>query len=122
MISIYCIEDINNIKYVGSTKKKLKYRLSSHLYDKKRNNNCSSKNLDLENCKIYELEKCQESNRRQREQYWIDNTKCVNQYSTIFNMKQRNKYVKQRYKYQSSWGGDRQLHNNLLQIDLSLFD
>ena len=30
MIIIYCIEDINNNKYIGSTKQKLESRFSAH--------------------------------------------------------------------------------------------
>ncbi len=49
MVTIYCIEDCNSLKYVGSTKKKLKYRLSEHKKDKKRNHACSSSKLNLNN-------------------------------------------------------------------------
>ncbi len=160
MVSIYCIEDINNLKYIGSTKHKLNKRLSKHKYHKKINKGCSSKLLDLDNCKIYELEECDESNRNEREQYWIDNIECVNQLNTLFDRKQFNKqyyqenkeyrkehyqknkehmkedmkqyyqknkgiinqYNKQYYHYQNSWGGEKRTHNNLLKIDLSLFD
>ena len=149
MVSIYCIEDINNLKYIGSTKQKLKYRLSQHKYDKKRNNCATSKLLDLDNCKIYELEECDESNRNEREQYHINNTTCVNQLNTFFDEKQYRKqyhqknkqyqkqYHNQHYKenkeyrkermkqydyYQKTWGGDKRYNNNLLKIDLSLFD
>tara|TARA_R110000824_G_scaffold15420_1_gene64939 strand:- start:169 stop:585 length:417 start_codon:yes stop_codon:yes gene_type:complete len=31
------------------------------------------------------------------------------------------RYKKQKYKYQSSWGGDKRTHNNLLTIDPNLF-
>jgi len=149
MVSIYCIEDINNLKYIGSTKQKLKYRLNKHKYNKKINHKCSSRNLDLENCRIYQLEECNESNRNEREQYHIDNTDCVNIQNTFFDEKQYRKqyhqknkqhikqYIKQyreenkeiikqydycRYHYRNSWGGDKRYHNNLLKIDLSLFD
>lgn len=61
MVSIYCIEDINDLKYIGSTNQKLNKRLSIHKNDKKRNHYCSSSKLDLDNCKIYELETCNES-------------------------------------------------------------
>jgi len=148
-VNIYCIEDINNLKYIGSTKQKLKYRLSNHKYNK----NCSSKKLDLDNCKIYQLEECNQSNRKEREQYWINNTKCVNKYNTIFDRKEyikqydeinkeskkqyQKQYHKQHYKenkeyrkermkqydyYQKTWGGDKRWNNNLLCIDINLFN
>ena len=141
MVSIYCIEDINNLKYIGSTKQKLNKRLNKHKSDKKMNRYISSKLLDLENSKIYQLESCGESNRKEREQYWIDNTTCVNQLNTLFDRKQyqeenkehktefnkqhyqeNKEYRKQIYQYQNSWGGDKRFHNNLLKIDLLLFD
>jgi hypothetical protein len=82
MYTIYCIEDINDLKYVGSTKQTLKIRLNKHQNNKKVNRevgNCSSEKLDLDNCKIYSLEICNESNRKERERYWINKIDCVNQ-------------------------------------------
>ena len=78
MVTIYCIEDINDLKYVGSTKQTLKQRLQGHRADKKRNHPCSSSKLDLDNCKIYSLETCNESERSEREKYWINKIDCVN--------------------------------------------
>jgi len=75
MVTIYCIEDINDLKYVGSTKQTLKTRLTRHRYFK---NECSSKKLDLDNCKIHSLESCNELNRKERERYWINKIYCVN--------------------------------------------
>ena len=80
MVTIYCIEDCNSLKYVGSTKQKLNRRISEHKKDKKRNYNISSSKLDLDNCKIYSLETCNESIRIERERYWIDKIDCVNHY------------------------------------------
>jgi len=140
MISIYCIEDINGLKYVGSTNQTLIRRFVQHKADKKMNRNCSSKLLDLDNCKIYELEECDESNRKEREQYWINNTDCVNQRNRIFdkqyqehikeyqkqynikNKERKKQYNIKIYHYQNSWGGEKRTHNNLLKIDLSLFN
>ena len=80
MVSIYCIEDINDLKYVGSTKQHLSSRLSGHRYDavRDRPNRCSSKKLNLYNCIIYELERCPENERLERERYWINKIDCVN--------------------------------------------
>tara|TARA_R100000734_G_C3265606_1_gene63016 strand:- start:76 stop:522 length:447 start_codon:yes stop_codon:yes gene_type:complete len=92
MVSIYCIEDINDNKYVGSTKQKyLAGRLSKHRYDKSVNHYCSSSKLNLDYCIIYELEKCNEEDRKEREQYWKDNTDCVNEKNILFNDKEYNK-------------------------------
>jgi len=77
-INIYCIEDINGLKYVGSTKKSLSDRFSGHRADKKRNNYYSSSKLDLNNSKINLLEKGGESDRMKKEKYWINKIDCVN--------------------------------------------
>ena len=163
-VKIYLIEDCNGLKYVGSTKNILKYRLTEHRSHKRNELPCSSKLLDLDNSTISLLEECDECNRGVREQYWIDQTECVNLFNSTFD---RTKYMKQyliehrekitnrqskhyidkrdeilqkrkqyylvnkakRKDYQSqyrmfqhSWGGDKRNHNNLLQIDLTLFD
>ena len=78
MVKIYCIEDINDLKYVGSTIMKLNLRLSSH----KSNKDCSSRKLNLYNSIIYTLEECDEDIRKEREQYWINKIDCVNLYKT----------------------------------------
>ena len=78
MVTIYCIEDINNVKYVGSTTRELNTRLTEHRYDRKRNPFLSSKDLNLDNCKIYELEKCEDKVSHDREKYWINKIDCVN--------------------------------------------
>ena len=85
MVTIYCIEDINDLKYVGSTKLKLNKRLIKHRCDKNKNHYYSSSKLDLDNCKIYSLEICNESNRKERERYWINKIDCVNQLKLNYN-------------------------------------
>ncbi len=72
MVLIYCIEDINGLKYVGSTKRNMYVRFREHYRKQKIEKcDCSSKKLDLLNCEIYELEWCDDSNRKERESYWI---------------------------------------------------
>jgi hypothetical protein len=83
MVKIYCIEDCNGLKYVGSTKRTLNKRLSHH----RSHNGCMSRKLILNDCKIYILEECDEEHRKVREQYWIDHTECVNKYNTIVDRK-----------------------------------
>ena len=95
MVFIYCIEDINDLKYVGSTKQTLPERMRCHIYQKKNmKSTCSSTELNLHNSIIYVLEECSEEDRKEREQYWIDNTDCVNQYNA------RRKVNKQEYQKQ----------------------
>ena len=128
-IKIYCIEDINGNKYIGSTGSELKKRLWRH----RSHNDCSSGKLDLYNCFIYTIEECNRENRREREQHWIDNTDCVNIRNVIFDKKKHDKqyyidnkdkvreHEKQCYHYQKSWGGDKRRNNNLLEIDIDIF-
>ena len=68
MVIIYCIEDINGLKYIGSTKLNIYRRFRQHVYKKIIDKStCSSSKLDLFNCEIYEIEECPESNRKERE-------------------------------------------------------
>ena len=86
---IYCIEDINDLRYVGSTKDTMKKRLSNHKTDKKLGRNVSSSLLHLEHSIIWELETCEDDKSWEREQYWIEKLGAVNTcrgYTT--NMKQ----------------------------------
>ena len=143
--NIYCIEDINGLKYVGSTILTLERRLNNHIADKKRERGCSSCHLDLDNCKIYQLEECDISHRKQREKYWINNTDCVNISRSEYDRKKVNKKYREKNKdkikkqrdenrllfnenqktkrhYINSWGGDPRYNNNFLNIDVNLFN
>jgi len=97
MVVIYAIEDINDVIYVGSTIQKLSLRLSKHRTCKKDNNYYSSSKLNLDYCIIYELEKCEEKDRKEREQYWIDKLDCVNDNNTIKDVEYRKKYQLEKY-------------------------
>ena len=142
MYKIYCIKDINGLCYIGKTKLSLKERLRMHRYDRDRGHYCSSQKLNLYNCEIILLEECDKSISSEREQYWINNTDCVNDHNAIFNKKEYHKqynkqwnidnkekrkeyqkqYCKQRKQYQKSWGGRPDISNNsLLNIDIDLF-
>jgi len=148
MITIYKIEDKDGLKYVGSTCRTTSHRLNGHRTDKKRGRPCSSGNLDLDNCTISVLEKCDENKRNEREQYWIDNTDCVNKYNTthdpvqyrkdyikknkehlahthhLYHIKNRDKilnYKKNLRIYQNSWGEKICNNCNLLNISIDLF-
>ena len=72
MVSIYLIEDINDLRYVGSTTQKLYNRFSRHKSDKKIGHYCSSSKLNLYNCIIIELERCNKEDRKERERYYIN--------------------------------------------------
>jgi len=96
MVKIYCIEDINDLKYVGSTTQKLHKRFTGHKQNKIRNHGkCSSMELNLENSIIYVLEECDDSERKERERYWINKIDCVNRYKLNGIDKEKNKeYIK----------------------------
>ena len=118
MIKIYLIEDKNKLKYVGSTKQDdIRKRLWGHRYDRRRIN-CSSKQLDLENCKISILEECEEKERKQKESYWINKIDCVNIQDPMGDKKERDRL---RELYVKTWGGNKRYENNLLRIDVNLF-
>ena len=91
---IYCIIDINGLKYVGKTNRSFNNRLSKHRYDKKNNNGCSSEKLDLDNCEIILLCECEEHEAKYREQYFKDNIKCVNILNPVC-IFDRKKYMKE---------------------------
>ena len=82
MVTIYLIEDINDFKYVGSTTQELSQRLRGHRSDQRLarpDKYYSSSKLNLYNCIIIELEKCNQENRKEREKYWINKIDCVNE-------------------------------------------
>lgn len=94
MVNIYKITDCNGLIYVGSTRQPIRYRLSSHTYEKnKGRRNCSSHKLDLENCEIEVLEVCTPECRMEREKHYINIIDCVN----INKMNGRNKEKRKEY-------------------------
>ena len=78
IVYIYLIEDINDLKYVGSTIQKIQDRLQGHKDDKYRNRNYSSSKLNLDYCIIKVLEETTEDLRKEKERYYINNIDCVN--------------------------------------------
>lgn len=77
---IQCLE--TNEIYIGSTKQTIKKRMKNHRNDSKdtNKNTCSSKQIIDRRNYIYEiLEEVEDNdNLRQREQYYIETTDCIN--------------------------------------------
>jgi len=69
--------------YIGSTKRALSVRFSKHKYDYL-HKTARIASYDLfdkygaSGCEIEVIECCDENERHAREQYWIENTKCLN--------------------------------------------
>jgi|DEB0MinimDraft_10_1074344.scaffolds.fasta_scaffold78829_2 predicted GIY-YIG superfamily endonuclease len=106
MINIYCIEDINGLKYIGSTKETLRRRFKRHTYRKNDIMKSSSNKLDLDNSRIYLLEECEENKRDEREQFYIRTIDCVNIIKNIGN------YDNTKYKkWYDSWAEYKDPHN-----------
>lgn len=146
MIKIYkIIDNTNDNIYIGQTKQKyLCNRISGHRTDFKRGYYCSSQIILKNNDWKYEL--IEETDDKSRESYWIQNTKnCINQEKHIFNKqkyddeyhkKNKDRYrkndkirynknkekLKNKYNYINSWGGDPRNSNNLLKIDINIFN
>ena len=110
--NIYCIEDINGLKYIGSTNRNINIRLIEHKYDKKTNKKkCSSKILDLSNCEISLLEECEISNKKEREKYWINKIDCVNKNKLTFDIKEYDRLRDKTKKRKKAKAEYRQTHN-----------
>jgi hypothetical protein len=131
MFKVYCITDVHGIQYVGQTKKSMSSRLAQHRYDKKLNNGCSSKLLNLDDCMLNVLEECYTKEEvLEAEKKWIKKIKCVNiiKYKgRCLENKKTDKYKKSQcdyMRYKRSWGGDKcyNNNNNLLCISMDVFN
>ena len=121
-VIIYCIEDCDGLKYVGSTKKILNQRLSEHKTDKKRNRGCSSEKLNLNICKIYSLELCDECDRKERERHWINEFDTVNELKLNFDKKEWCKNNKEKSKEISKeWNENNKEKKNEYDKEYNLF-
>jgi len=136
------IDETNGDVYIGSTRQTLKMRYKNHELFRNRYNKLK------QNCKIILVENYPCSSRREleeREQYYIDNTDCINKkraYSTLEQTREKNKQRHEIWKknnkekhiqkqkecakrlrfYQKTWGGRTDQNNNsLLKIDPDLF-
>jgi hypothetical protein len=134
MYKIYKIVDnTNGNVYVGQTKVSLAQRIANHKHDFKRGKSCSSQKILNNNDWFYEL--IEEIDDKSREIYWIQNTEnCINKNKYDFDIKKSKKeyyeknkeYFKEHnklyYNFKNSWGGHPRSNNNLLQIDVNIFN
>ena len=127
--------------YIGSTTQKIYDRKGKHMWDyRNRNDITARKVIENDNWDIYEIEKVDDKSQLKiREQYWIDNTECVNKCNATRKVSQqesdrkcwykhREKNLqKQKFKreWQKTWGdcmtSRSNYINNLLLIDPNVF-
>lgn len=132
------IDESNGDVYIGSTIQSLKRRFHTHQIFKDYNKlKC--------NCKIILIEDYPCNSRRElekREQYFIDNTDCINKLNSYLtpeehmkmklhcanrwrnnNRERVNECRRKIKRYQETWGGriDKYYNNSLLKIDVNLF-
>ena len=99
MYRIYLIEDCNGFKYVGKTKESFSRRLAKHRYDKKTNTTCSSKLLDLNNCKMTCIDLTESKEESQElEEFYINSIDCVNTKKYYFDKKEWTKNYRKKNK------------------------
>jgi hypothetical protein len=118
------VDNTNGNIYIGKTIQTLNKRLSEH----KSHKLCSSREI-LKNGD-YKIELIEETEDPTRERYWILNTDCINQNIPGRTKKESNKEWyennkdknKEYKKYINSMGGDTRYNNNLLKIDVNLFN
>ena len=110
---IYKIIDLTNDDiYIGSTTKTLKQRWNNHSifreYDKKR-----------KDCKIFLIEDYPCESRRQleeREQYYMDNTECINRSDAVANIENKRRYQSQYHEINKEHRNERQKVNHQLRM------
>ncbi len=136
---IYKLEcHITGLIYIGKTTQKIYDRKGKHMWDYRNRKDVvtAHKVMENDNWDIYEIERVDDKSKlSEREQYWIDNTECVNKLNAI--QKISEKEARRRYwnnhndrllliqrnkrHYRASWGGDERRQNNLLLISPDLF-
>jgi len=80
MYRIYCIEDVNDLKYIGLTNQTLQKRFTKHVYDKNKGNYYSSSKLDLEQCIVYCIDVADNQiEGLELEEFYINSIDCVNE-------------------------------------------
>jgi|9_EtaG_2_1085328.scaffolds.fasta_scaffold14219_3 ATP-dependent helicase YprA (DUF1998 family) len=112
LVKIYLLEDINDLRYVGQTPRRMNQRLSEHRYDKKRGSSCSSRKLNLHNVTWKILEEVPADEAYDRESYWI------NHYDTVNELRNQSKEQRRQYKilYQRKYRLERKLTSEFLKL------
>ena len=90
MFKIYCIEDINGLRYIGRTadKRGLNSRYYNHKNNKRNGVKCSSSKLDLENSTITVIDTCDTTKESiDLEWFYINTSECVNIHTGNYNHK-----------------------------------
>ena len=90
MFKIYCIEDINGLRYIGRTadKRGLNSRYNNHKINKKTGGKCSSSKLDLEKSTITLIDTCETKKESiDLEWFYMNTSECVNIQRGNYNQK-----------------------------------
>ena len=134
MTQIYkIIDNTNGNIYVGSTKQKLHRRIGKH---EEMKGGCSSKEVIKNgNYRVEIIEVCNEKNRNEKEEYWINNLDTVNIRRKIHSfdnkkykrqyyenhIEEKKQYDKIRRDWKISWGETKRDICNLTYTDTNLF-
>jgi hypothetical protein len=117
MINIYeIICWTTGLRYIGSTSLSLRERLRDHKNRANTRNITSKYVLNHNNYEIYLLEKCNLENRKNREDYYIRHTDCVNYRGEIKNKKEIGKKYSDSEKGKKKASEWRKLNKDKLKI------
>ena len=122
------IDNTNDNCYIGKTKN-INHRMRQHRYSHRHQKQCCSSEQILKNEDWYYEIIEMTNNPRERERYWINNSKnCINKLTYKFTYESKRKeYYKIKYQWQKSWGDNLSNNkysiysNNLLCISPDLF-
>jgi len=117
-------------QYQQDNKEKIKKQRKQYRHDnkekiKERNTQYRLKNIEkIAECQKQYQQDNKEKIKKQKKQYRHDNKEKIKEQKRQYRLKNIEKILeqkRQKYKYQTSWGGDKRTHNNLLEIDIHLF-
>jgi len=126
-MSVYkIIDNTNGDVYIGSSTN-TKNRFYRHVHFNFGKNVTANKIINNGNYTFVILENnIEKPLLLKREQYYMDLIPNINKCKAYRTLQQQREYnkndIKERKKYWKTWGGDKRYHNNLLCIDLDIFN